>query len=214
MLETIGTIMIVRIRIAANMLEPTVGSVLKIGRKPSVPCSAGPSVFDDERAEHEDSPEAEHDAREWRPACRRGRRRHRTDAARRELAQEERDRDRDRRCEQQGAERRDDGAEDERRSAEELLVRVPRLCRQEAEAELLHRRPRFGEELTRDQPEQHDAAERSQQRDDVEDRVPEAEAAPPPKGGGAGGRFRRECHSRRRAYEWTFFRVALPRATT
>ena len=44
MLETIGMIMIVRIRIAANTFEPTVGSVLKIGRKPSVPWSAGPSV--------------------------------------------------------------------------------------------------------------------------------------------------------------------------
>ena len=34
MLEMIGMIMIVRIRIAANMLEPTVGSVLKIGNQP------------------------------------------------------------------------------------------------------------------------------------------------------------------------------------
>ena len=36
--------MIVRIRIAANMFEPTVGSVLKIGSQPSDPWSAGPSV--------------------------------------------------------------------------------------------------------------------------------------------------------------------------
>ena len=34
MLETIGTIMIVRIRMAANMFEPTVGLVLKIGSQP------------------------------------------------------------------------------------------------------------------------------------------------------------------------------------
>ena len=44
MLETIGTIMIVRIRIAANMFEPTVGFVLKIGIQPAVPWIAGPSV--------------------------------------------------------------------------------------------------------------------------------------------------------------------------
>jgi hypothetical protein len=44
-LEMIGTIMIVRIRIAANTLEPTGGGGPKIGRKPSAPCSAGPSVL-------------------------------------------------------------------------------------------------------------------------------------------------------------------------
>jgi hypothetical protein len=43
-LETIGMIMIVRIRIAANMFDPTVGLVLKMGTQPRVPWIAGPSV--------------------------------------------------------------------------------------------------------------------------------------------------------------------------
>ena len=53
------------------------------------------------------------------------------------------------------------------------------------------------EELARDQRQEDDAAESSRERDDVEDRVPGAEAAPPLEGGGAGDRFRRDCHSRR-----------------
>ena len=110
----------------------------------------------DEGAEHENAPEAEHDA---------GNGGQHVDedadgapyASRCELGQEERDRDRDRPCEQQGAERRDGGADDERRRAEELFVRVPGLGRQELEPELLHRGPCFGQELARDQPEQNDA---------------------------------------------------------
>ena len=98
--------MIVRIRIAANMFEPTVGSVLKIGSQPSVPVQRGPerSVMNGPSTRIPQSPSTtlgigrqQLDERSDRCA----------DPARRELAQEERDRKRDRRGEEQCAERRD-----------------------------------------------------------------------------------------------------------
>ena len=192
MLETIGTIMIVRIRIAANMFEPTVGFVLKIGIQPNVPWIAGPESPGDERPEHEDPPEPEDDARDRRQKL--DERRHDVaDPGGRELAEEEGDGQRDGRREKQRPQRRDQRPEDERLGAEERVALVPPgLGRQEVQAELLHRGPGLDEDLPRDERQKDDAGERGRARDHVEDRVSGMEAAPPLKGGGAGCSFLRD----------------------
>ena len=67
MLAMIGTIMIVRITPAVN--RPGAGRPIgapKIGRKPEVVVQPRLDVLREERAEHEDSPEPEHDARDRR----------------------------------------------------------------------------------------------------------------------------------------------------
>src|SRR5215207_8758845 len=120
MLATIGTTMIASTSEATKIpLEP--GLPLKMGRKP---IERRLDVVRDERAEHEDPPEAQHDARDGREQL--DERAHGPPhATGRELAQEERDRNRqggrDQQCDQRG----DRGSEEELRRAVDLFVRVP-----------------------------------------------------------------------------------------
>src|SRR5438067_303698 len=114
-----------------------------------------PELVVDDRAEDEDPPEPEDDAR--------NRRQHlderpddAADAARRELAQVEPDRDRDGRREEEGEGTRVDRAEDEVDRAVLVCDGVPGLMPDECEAELADRRPRTVDDLVDDQADQRD----------------------------------------------------------
>ena len=66
MLEMIGRIMIVSTTIAVKMLEPVAAGSPKSGMKPSTSWSARLDVVAEDRAEDEDAPEPDHDARDRR----------------------------------------------------------------------------------------------------------------------------------------------------
>jgi hypothetical protein len=148
-------------------------------------------VVGDEGAHHEDPPEADDDARHCGEHLDQ-RADRAAQPARGKLGQEERDRDRQRACDQERAERGHGSPEQESRRAEDLArPGVPGLRRQEAEAEVVDRRAGLVGHLPRDQPEQHDRRERGGEGQAVENGVSRPEAPAPPKLGGAGGGLRR-----------------------
>ena len=140
--DVIGMIMIVRTSIAEKTVDSTLSLAVGEDRDPAEEAAEERlQVLRVERREHVDAPEPDHDARHGgehldqrpdRPAHRR----------RRELAQEQADRDRERRGEQDRAERRDDGADDQVARAELVHDRVPLVVPEEREVEDLDRRPR------------------------------------------------------------------------
>ncbi len=160
MLETIGTIMIVRIRIAANMFEPTVGFVLKIGIQPNVPWIAGPRVpaMNGPSTRIPQSPRttlgiaassSTSGATTWRIQAGASSLRKRAMAIEMGVARSSAPND------------VTSGPEDERLGAEERVALVsPGLGRQEVQAELLHRGPGLDEDLPRDERQEDDAGER------------------------------------------------------
>ena len=196
MLETIGTIMIVRIRIAANMFEPTVGFVLKIGIQPNVPWIAGPRVpvMNGPSTRIPQSPRttlgiaassSTSGATAWRIQAGASSLRKRAMASEMGVARSSAPND------------VTSGPEDERLGAEEVLPLSP-------QASVVRKcRPNFciaGQASTRTSrvmsAEEDDAGERGRARDHVEDRVARTQAAPPLKGGGAGCSFLRDRHPR------------------
>ena len=151
MLAVIGTIMIVRIRIAGEHVAAAWSAACpKSGIQPNHECRNGSTCGADERAEHEDPPEAEHDARDRRQHLDQ-RADHAADRRRRELGQEQRDRDRERTGDQDGREGGDRGPVEEVERAELARDRVPVLVPDEREAERLDRGPGAGDHPVDDQ---------------------------------------------------------------
>ena len=118
----------------------------------------------EEGAEHENSPEAENDARDRRQRLDE-RAEHTAHAARSELTQVERDRDRERRRDQQRDQRGDRRPVDERKRAELLVDGIPRRPGDEAEPEVGDRRAGQVEDLVDDRRERGDGRERGDQRE-------------------------------------------------
>ena len=134
--SVIGTIMIVRIDHRREQSTAVLRSPRKNGVQPRKPSEERLEVVLDERAEDEDPPEADDDARHGGEHLDQ-----RADdaahAGRRELGQEERDRDRERRGEQHGDERRERRAVEEvERAVDVARYRVPGLVPDEREPEL------------------------------------------------------------------------------
>src|SRR6266536_596644 len=137
----------------------------------------GLDVVGDEGPHHEDAPEAEDDARNRREhldEC--------TDqashAARRELAQEERDRKRERRGDDERDQRRDRGAIEARRSAEDALVRIPDRAPQERDPERAEGEMRAADDLVGDRDHHGDRGQRGAERQQQEHPVAEPVANP------------------------------------
>ena len=126
----------------------------------------------EERAEHEDPPQAEDDARDGGERLDEG-----ADdpprAARRELAQVERDRDRERRRNHERDEGRDRCAVDERQRTEVLVHRVPGPRDDEVEPEPRERRVCEVEDLVDDRDQRGDAGESARERQSVQQDVAE-----------------------------------------
>ena len=127
-LAVIGTIMIVRIRIAVNSRRRLLrGAAEDRDASRATSAGTGSTCWCSERAEHEDPPEAEHDARHRRQHLDQ-RADHAANRRRRELGQEERDRDRERPGDQDGGERRHRRPVEEVERAELARDRVPVLA--------------------------------------------------------------------------------------
>src|SRR5262249_36022225 len=127
-------------------------------RKPSEAAVDRPTdVVLDDRAEDEDAPESEHDARD-RGQHLDQRADDTPDGAGRELGEVEPDRDRDRSGDQQRADRGVERPPDEGQRSERLLADVPGPAPDEREPELLHGGPRALDRLVDDDPDQRDAA--------------------------------------------------------
>ena len=164
MLAMIGTIMIVRIRPAVNRPVPVAVGAPKIGMKPRCSCSHGsrwcarngPSTRMPQRPRTTLGIAASISTSE--PTMPRT-------PPRRELAQPEGDRDRERGGDDERDQRADRGAVDERQRAEDLLDGIPGLVGDEAEPVLLDRRPGEIEDLPEDRAEQDDRGKRRRKRD-------------------------------------------------
>ena len=147
-------------------------------RQPPEPAAEErPEVVLDERAEDEDPPETDHDARD-RGEQLDERRNRRADPARCELGEEERDSDRGRRRDKHCEERQVRGAEDEVERAELAFDGIPRSRRQETEPELRDRKPRLPDELVHEQADDDEHSQCGGSGDDVEQPVADAVAKP------------------------------------
>ena len=154
-------------------------------------------VIGEERAEHEDAPQPEHDARDRgeqldeRP----------DDAAhatRSQLAEVEADRDGERGRDDERDERGDRRPVDERQRAEDVLDRIPGPPGDEAEAEVVERGAGQREDLPDDRADEDETRERGGQRQAVERKI--AEPAAQPVAAGLQRARRRSCAHRARAY--------------
>src|SRR6266550_5422106 len=127
-------------------------------------------VIREERAEHEDPPEPEDNARDRRERLDQ-RSNHEAQAPRRELAQEERDQERDQRGHGSPVE--------PGRSAEDVLVGIPSRVPDEREPERAQREMRAADHLVGDEADQDDRAEPGSAGDDQEQAVANAVAQAP-----------------------------------
>ena len=173
-------------------------------------------VVAQDRGEDEKPPEPDHDAGnrgERLDEC--GDRA--ADPARGELAEKERDAERDRRGDEQRAERSDHSPEEEAAGAELAVNRVPGDGPDEAEPEGRDREPRPLDDLPGDQDDEHERAERGDPGDALQNQV--AKTHPPPREGAAGcvsGCVER-AHGRSAAilsYYWIFLICFLSNVTT
>src|SRR4029453_3866869 len=139
-LAVIGMIMIVRMMIAVNMAPPPGPRRPEERNEAERGMEEGLDMVVQERAEHEDPPEAEDDARYSGEHLDQGPD-HTPSGRRCELGEVERDRNRKRTGNQGGAEGRDGGAVEEVERAELARDRVPILVPDEREAEKLDGRP-------------------------------------------------------------------------
>ena len=135
-------------------------------------------VIREERAEHEDPPEPEDDARDRRQRLDQ-RPNDEAQAPRRELAQEERDPEGERRRDQERDQRGHGSPVEPGRSAEDVLVGIPSRVPDEREPERAQREMRAADHLVGDEADQADRAEPGSAGDDQEQAVAKAVAQAP-----------------------------------
>ena len=147
------------------------------GNEAEIAVQPGAEIVPDERSEHKDPPESQHDARNGRQQLdERGD--HRPGATRCQLAQIEPDRNRERRRDQKREERGDGGAPDQIERAEPDVDRIPALARDERQPELRDRRVGDVEDLPADRDQQGDSGGRGGPGQEMEEDVAEAVADP------------------------------------
>ena len=139
----------------------------------------GLDVVGQEGAQHEDPPEAEDDARD-RSQRLHERPDHQPQAPGCELAQEEPDRERERRCDEERDQRCHRGPEEPGRRPEDALVRIPNSAPHEREAEGAEGDVRAAQDLVGDDSDQGDRPEPRGQGQDQEEAVAQPVANAPP----------------------------------
>ena len=167
--DVIGMIMIVSTR-PAGRIPACDGSPEKIGQEAEHVLEPGLEVISNPRAENEDPPEAEHDARDRREQL------HHRGYRRRELlggdlGEEEGNRDRERRRDREGDQGRDHRSVDEDERPEGLRDRIPGVGPDEAEPEVLDCGPSEVEDLPRDEPQEHRRGQGGRDGDALEEDV-------------------------------------------